>query len=231
MQAGGVYNTGCLLMREGGFQPEGEERKDFHASQASWQDAITEYCSKQYDTPTGHAYPNGVAFFLHTLQSQAEQAGERETAGSLKALNDAYGLIALPFLSVEAKAKYVRAFYERGWLQRHDNEEMNAVELSDEQFRSLTRLVDKANIPEMYALTGKGEIPHRTTIEGKQAIPVAPALAHLRQIAGVMGLNWKGEEQTPSPTKKYPTVPRMRLVRPIDRARVIRGGAVSLVVL
>jgi hypothetical protein len=216
-------------MGEGGYQSEGEGRKDDHPRSAAWQEAVTQYCSKQYDTPTGHAYPNGVAYFLHELQGQAEQAGDRATATHLAALNDTYGLIAFPFLSFDTQSHYRQAFAKRGWLQQQGAEEPGAIELSDAQYRSLTQLLDKANISEMYKLTQRGEILHQLGREGKHMIPVAPILADLRHREAsfrfiVKAANKTEEERKEEEAiaKKYPAVGGMRLIKPVGR--VIRGG-------
>src|SRR5690242_11610392 len=103
-------------MTEGKYRP-GEEAREFKTNLPSWKNEIEAYCRKQYKTPTGHAYPNGVAFFLHTSQNKAEQTGDTETAKNLEAINSAYGVIALPFLTHNAKSAYMKDFYNKGkWL-------------------------------------------------------------------------------------------------------------------
>lgn len=212
------------------YQPGGgEERRDFHASRASWQDAIAEYCSKRYDTPTGHAYPNGVAFFLHTLQSQAEQAGDRITASNLATLNDTYALIAFPFLDFDAQRHYRLAFSNRGWLRPDDTEEVSDVALSDEQYHSLMQLLEKANIPEMSRLTGERDIPLQTTAEGRHILPVAPVLANLRRRNAffrtlVRLANKTEEERRAEAQEKHLPPMRMRLIKPIGHVIRVQGG-------
>jgi hypothetical protein len=161
-----------------------------------WQEELNYVLDKEGDAPGGKEFPDFMLYRISNAVERAGRAGDTRAEQDLNRLEDAYVFSAFPFLS--AKGAMTEMYYEAGWLTPREREEKQVIVLPDELYHYHTQLLDKANIPELYQLTGQGEVPYRRTKKGHHAVPIQRVLTQMRRIAEGKRLDWK---HPPTPKK------------------------------
>lgn len=175
-----------------------EGKRSLH-TRYDWKEELDYFLGREGSAPGGKAFPDRPLWYIQNTIGQAKRAGDPLAEQDLNLLEDAYVFSTFPFLSDAQKLTMTRAYYEGGWLRPQEREDHQVIVLNDELYPYHTQLLEKANIPELYQLSGQGEVPHRLTKKtGRHAVPIQPVLTQMRQVADEEGFDWR---HSPPPAK------------------------------